>query len=165
MGQKDDIKKREKRMADAIEAYREHGTVSNACRVSGIARSTWYRWINESVEFAEQVKDAEMDAAEALEEEARRRAAEGIDEPVYYQGRVVGYIKRYSDNLLMFLLKGAMPDKYKERTAQEVSGPGGGPIQTQMDLSRLSNKELMQLETILTHATDVTAGEGGEGKT
>jgi hypothetical protein len=29
----------------------------------------------------------------------------------------------------MFLLKGGAPDKYRERVSQEVSGPGGGPVQ------------------------------------
>jgi hypothetical protein len=35
----------------------------------------------------------------------------------------------YSDNLLMFLLKAAKPDKYKDRFSSELSGPDGKPVQ------------------------------------
>jgi hypothetical protein len=42
---------------------------------------------------------------DALEREAWRRAVEGFDEPVHYQGEVVGYVKKYSDRMLELLLK------------------------------------------------------------
>jgi hypothetical protein len=55
-------------------------------------------------------------AAEALEAEAIRRGFEGVEEPVgWYKGQPGGYITRYSDTLLIFLLKGALPNKYKDR--------------------------------------------------
>jgi hypothetical protein len=31
---------------------------------------------------------------------------DGVHEPVFWEGQVVGYRRRYSDTLLMFLLKG-----------------------------------------------------------
>ena len=43
-------------------------------------------------------------SADALEEEARRRAFEGVDEPMYYKGEQIGTTKKYSDVLIMFLL-------------------------------------------------------------
>jgi hypothetical protein len=71
-----------------------------------------------------------------LESEAFRRAHDGVDEPIV--GRigkdldgVVTTVKRYSDGLLQFLLKAHRPEVYKDRVAQEVSGPGGGPVQTE----------------------------------
>ena len=67
---------------------------------------------------------------ESLEAEAYRRAFEGVDEPVFYQGEEVARVKKPSDSLMMFLLKGGMPEKYKDRVSSEVSGPGGGPIQS-----------------------------------
>jgi hypothetical protein len=41
-----------------------------------------------------------------LEAEARRRAVQGWDEPVFHQGRKVGTIRKYSDRMLEILLKG-----------------------------------------------------------
>jgi hypothetical protein len=56
--------------------------------------------------------------ADVLIEEAQRRGQEGWDEPVH--GRladgssgVIGSVRRYSDNLLMFSIKGRRPE-YKE---------------------------------------------------
>lgn len=40
----------------------------------------------------------------------------------------VDEIRRYSDLLTIFLLKAHRPDKYRETTRQELSGPAGGPI-------------------------------------
>ena len=49
------------------------------------------------------------DAHDALESEARRRAVEGVPMPVYYNGKVCGTVRKYSDFLLMFLMKAKMP--------------------------------------------------------
>jgi hypothetical protein len=65
--------------------------------------------------------------ADQLEQEARRRAHDGVRKPVYQGGKRVGYIQEYSDTLLIFLLKGLRPEKYRERF--EHSGAGGGPLQ------------------------------------
>ena len=68
-----------------------------------------------------------------LEAEARRRAAIGVDEPVFYKGEVVGHIRKYSDTLLMFLLKAHWPEKFRENVSidQRVSGRDGGPVKTE----------------------------------
>jgi hypothetical protein len=66
-------------------------------------------------------------AADRLEEEAWRRAVDGVDEPVgFYRGKPSAWVKRYSDTLLIFLLKALRPEKYRER--YEHSGPEGGAI-------------------------------------
>jgi hypothetical protein len=45
----------------------------------------------------------------ALEDEAVRRAYHGVEEPVFYQGVQCGSVTRYSDRLLIFLLKARNP--------------------------------------------------------
>ena len=73
-------------------------------------------------------EDAMEEAADLLESEARRRAHDGVEEPVFgslggNQGSgEVGRIRKYSDTLLIFLLKGARPDKYRERQEHQVTG-------------------------------------------
>jgi hypothetical protein len=37
-------------------------------------------------------------------------------------------VREYSDTLLIFLLKGARPQKYRDNVRQEVSGPNGAPL-------------------------------------
>lgn len=53
-----------------------------------------------------------------------------------------------SDTLMIFLLKARRPDKYKERRASELSGPGGGPIKTAWDYSKLILEDLDTLERL-----------------
>lgn len=52
------------------------------------------------------------------EQEAHRRAVDGIDEPVFYKGDECGHIRRYSDRLLEFLLKADNPQKYAQAETQ-----------------------------------------------
>jgi hypothetical protein len=69
-------------------------------------------------------------AVGALEDEALRRAVEGVEEPVYQGGKQVGVIRKYSDALLMFLLKAARPEKYRENYSIRHDGQSG-PIRVQ----------------------------------
>lgn len=88
-----------------LEDLRSHGIISHAAKVSAIDRQTAYNEYHRNKEFASQWDDAVEAATDTLEKEAIRRARDGTDEPVYYQGEKVGTVKRYSDALLMFLLR------------------------------------------------------------
>jgi hypothetical protein len=46
-----------------------------------------------------------------LEDEALRRAEDGVAEPRFYEGRLCGHVQKYSDTLLIFLLKARRPQK------------------------------------------------------
>lgn len=50
------------------------------------------------------------------------RALEGWEEPVFHLGVATGTIRKYSDTLTIFLLKGAKPEKYRENSRVELSG-------------------------------------------
>ncbi|API59627.1 hypothetical protein BSL82_10110 [Tardibacter chloracetimidivorans] len=105
-------------------------SVAKACKAAGIeSRNTVYTWRAEDPDFARRWEEAKKLGADVLEDEAVRRAHDGTEEPVFYQGEATGTIQRYSDTLLIFLLKGAKPDVYKDRVAAEHSGPNGGPIE------------------------------------
>jgi hypothetical protein len=98
-----------------LEAFRRSGNVKFACEASGVSRSCYYGWLESSPEFAASVEVARVEAIESLEIEAWRRAK---------------HPTQPSDRLLMFLLEANAPAKYQRRDRLEVSGPGGGPIQT-----------------------------------
>jgi hypothetical protein len=55
-------------------------------------------------------------------------AKDGFDEPRFYEGQVCGHVRRYSDTLLILLLKARRPGKYGDKVTAEHTGPGGGPI-------------------------------------
>ncbi len=98
-----------------IAALRACGNVSQAAKSAGIGRKTAYRWRDDDKDFADQWNDAVDEAGDVLEKEAWRRATKGVRRPVYQGGKRAGYVQEYSDTLLIFLLKGAKPDKYKDR--------------------------------------------------
>lgn len=78
--------------------------------------------------FSDQVDFAiEMFNAK-LEEAAVERAVEGVDEPIYYQGEHVGDKKKYSDDLLKFLMQANNPTKYGKADGKT----GGAPIVVQI---------------------------------
>lgn len=110
-----------------LEAFRENGSVKHSAEIAGISRITHYDWLKKDEKYATDFINAREDAADALEKEARRRAKDGVLEPVFYQGEKVATVRKYSDVLLIFLLKGNRPEKFKER--YEHTGKGGGPIE------------------------------------
>lgn len=130
-----------------LAAFSECGVISRAAEIAGIDRGTHYDWMKNDPEYVQAFKDAEDVAAEHLEQEARRRAVEGTQKPVFYQGQVCGTVTEYSDTLLIFLLKGAKPEKYQERTRTDLSvtaatkQPAPGEFQTLRQLKELERRK------------------------
>lgn len=91
------------------------GRVAEASRAVGYTdTATLQAFRRDDDDFAEAWDHALEAAAHVLEEEAIRRATEGVLEPVYYKGKVAGYKTNYSDPLLMFILRGLKPGTYRE---------------------------------------------------
>ena len=116
-----------------LDTLRGTGNVQLAALNADVARQVAYRARDSSATFRADWDEALEEARDLLEAEARRRAAIGVDEPVFYKGEIVGHIRKYSDNLLMFLLKAHWPEKFRENVSidQRVSGRDGGPVKTQ----------------------------------
>lgn len=116
--------------------------ITNAAKRAGLARRTAYNWRAADPAFAKGWEEAIELGAGALEDEAVRRAKDGTLKPVYQGGKKVGEVREYSDTLLIFLLKGCRPEKYKDRLYNEHAGVGGaeivvkvlGPNQSMSDL-------------------------------
>jgi hypothetical protein len=117
-----------------LTSYAETASVTKACEAAKIHRSLHYRWLESFPKYQKRFIEAERHAGDTLESEAVRRATEGVVEAVYYQGRPVGAVKRYSDGLMMTLLRGFKPAKYST-SKTEVSGPDGGPMEIVLRLN------------------------------
>ena len=116
----------DKKRQKFLDALAETASVVSACDISNVPRRTAYDWRKADASFAEAWDSALDVGTDALEDEAVRRAYSGWNEPVHYQGVQTSTIRKYSDTLLIFLLKGRRPEKYKER--QEVTGANGKPL-------------------------------------
>ena len=101
-----------------IEVLRETGNVTLAAQHAGQSRNQVYHVRRHSEDFAAQWREALEEGTDLLDAEARRRAVTGIDKPVYYKGEVVGSITKYSDSLLMFLLKAQAAEVPRLRQGQ-----------------------------------------------
>lgn len=99
------------------------GNVSRAAEVAQIQRKTIYERRNSDPEFEKDVQAAFEVATDKLEAEARRRAVEGVEEPVFHQGVEVARVRKYSDSLLGLMLKGNRK-KYATTATEVANAPG-----------------------------------------
>ncbi len=88
-------------------------------------------------EYARQFAEARHRTADILEDEAWRRAVQGVEEPVYQGGKLVGTVTRYSDTLMTWLLRGLRRERYGDKTDVGIRFDG--------DMSKLSIEQLEKM--------------------
>ena len=88
-----------------LSALETTGIIVHAAKEAKVGRQTVYDHMNGDADFADRCRDAVATAEGGLEAELRRRALEGEQVPVYFNGKVVGHNTRKSDSLLMFAIK------------------------------------------------------------
>ena len=99
-----------------LAVYGKMGVVKRACKVAQVARSSHYEWMEKNPAYRRAFEEAQEDAADTLEAEVYRRAVKGVRKPIgWYKGVAGGFVREYSDLLLMFRLKALRPEKYRER--------------------------------------------------
>lgn len=113
-----------------IDHLRQTANVSRACSYAGIARQTAYKERRESDAFRLEWDDAIEEGTDYLEEEARRRAYEGMTKPVVSAGKHVTDVQEYSDTLLIFLLKGRRAEVYGNKVQHQ--GDPDHPLEVQV---------------------------------
>jgi hypothetical protein len=125
LGQQKGVSKRKAFLA----AFRTTASVTKAAEAAGIDRQLHYRWLLEPA-YQKAFESARAEAAQLLEDEAVRRAHEGVLQPVFYKGKPCGATREYSDQLLMFLLRALQPQRFRDNATVEHTGKDGGPIVT-----------------------------------
>jgi len=107
-----------------LDALATCGNVSQAAKVANCTREGAYKLRTHDAEFAAAWDDALEQAADRLEQEAWRRAHDGVAEPLTCaKGLILDemgnpvMVRKYSDTLLIFLLKGARPQKYRDNVS------------------------------------------------
>ena len=107
-----------------LQALANTGNVTTAVAVAGTSRTRVYELRKADPAFASAWEEAEESAVDRLEDEARRRAVDGVPEPLVSAGKLVRdddgqpiAVRRYSDNLLLALLKARRPPR-RERSVR-----------------------------------------------
>lgn len=105
-----------------LEALSDTGSVITAATVAGTSRTRVYELRKVDPAFSAAWAEAEEIAVDRLEDEARRRAVEGVPEPLVSAGKLVRddngqpiTVRRHSDSLLMALIKAHRPPR-RERS-------------------------------------------------
>lgn len=102
------IQQTKKALLDALQA--SLGVVTTACQKVGCDRSTFYKYVNEDEEFAEAVSELSNVSLDFAESQLFKRMQDGSDAAIIFylktKGKQRGYVER-----------------------QEISGPGGKPIE------------------------------------
>lgn len=100
-----------------LEAVRDTGIVRRGMEAARKSRSTVYRHREAVPAFRIAWDDSIQDACDDLEQEAWRRARKGVPELILHQGQIVRdedgnpLVRwRYSDSLMMFVLKRHRPE-------------------------------------------------------
>ena len=121
--------------------------VTAACELIGVSRATVYEWRAKDAAFCALWEDAVEMATDALEAEARRRALDGVQEPIVVMGRIAKdddgntlYVRKYSDTLMQLLLRAHRPEKFRERTETKHVGPDGGAVQVEAIRERIVSR-------------------------
>jgi hypothetical protein len=104
-----------------LDAYARTGNVTQSVLEAGVSRRTVYTWQETDEQFVVAMREAENQAIELLEAEARERATTGgrLVREVYRDDRLIERIVEYrpSDAVLVKLLQALKPEKYGDKLA------------------------------------------------
>jgi hypothetical protein len=126
-----------------IEALADTGSVAAACKAVDMSTVGAYHLRRQP--GAEPFRAAWQAAlhlgVSRIEDVAMDRALNGVEEPLYSYGKLVGTRTRYNDRLLMFILRNRAPERFAAG-----GGPRGLNAISQMQLDRLKKDWLAQHE-------------------
>jgi len=113
---------RERKQAKFLEVLRTGLSVTAAAEAAGVDRTTVYNWRGKDEKFAQRWDAAVEAGTDKIEDEAYRRAVEGIITTRYTKNGDEYTTINYSDRLLEILLKSRRPERYRERYDVETTG-------------------------------------------
>ena len=114
-----------KRRQKALELIRSGEQIIDVADAIGVARQTLYALRKTDPDFAREWDEA-ADIGDKIqlsecEKEADFRGRLGWLEPKFYEGRVCGFIRKYSDGLLLARLKALAPEKYGDKAKADAT--------------------------------------------
>ena len=120
-----------KQIKDFLSMFAEIGNVSKCCEALNLCRNDLYLKRRKNKNFAKKWQIAKDASIARLEDEAWRRAFEGVKKPIFYKGEQIKnadgtpYFERtYSDTLLMHRLNAERPNKYQYKHSVDANLSG-----------------------------------------
>ncbi len=114
---------------EIVLAMLSNGATSAAAAAAiGAHRRTIMKWSDNDEEFAQRWSDAVEEGIDRLEQEAIRRARDGVKRPCLLHGAGRRLVQEYSDSLLKFLLEAKRPAVYRARNINVMPPDGGDGV-------------------------------------
>ena len=106
-----------------IDALADTGSVAAACRTVGMSTVGAYQLRRQpGAEGFRAAWTAALDlGVQRIEDVAMDRALNGVEEPLYSYGELIGTRTRYNDRLLMFMLRNRAPERFADGRAKGLS--------------------------------------------
>lgn len=104
-----------------LEDIKLFGSTEGACAKNGIPRDTFYTALRQHPQAKEAYQMARDEANWRIEQEIARRGIQGVRQPVFYKGDIVGHIEQYSDKMLELLAKANLPERYSAKNTIDVN--------------------------------------------
>lgn len=120
----------EERKEKFLTVLRATCNVTQAAQAIGVGRRYVYHVRRRDRKFAALWDETMEEAVDLLEAEAKRRAADGVIEPVFQGGKKVGEVRRFSDRLIEVLLRAHRPEKFKDN--QEITHKGAASLPAEL---------------------------------
>lgn len=122
------------------------GNLTHAAKIAEVSYVVHFMWLKESELYVAEFEKAKPLAKEHLRDSAIKRAEDGVQEPVFQGGELVGWKNKFSDTLMLALLKGAFPGEYKDRS--EVGWDKDSPLTIDPGRDKLSDEALGLLRAL-----------------
>lgn len=142
-----------RKRARFLEVLAREGNVSQAARASGLSRQYAYVLRREDEGFAADWDAALDEAVDELIAIARKRAVEGVEEPVFYRGRQVGTRRVWSDRLLMFLIRVHRPEGRTAKAPEKSppTNPEPATYEGVREEQTLNGEPILYQQMLVTH--------------
>ena len=126
-------------IGEYLTALREnYGMEATAAKIANVRLTDIRRLRKQSPEFVEQESEIREQCFDVIEREMYRRAIEGVQKDRYHKGEYSHTDIEYSDQLLLALAKGNMPDKYGDK--KQITANASGAIEVVIrDFSDISS--------------------------
>lgn len=104
-----------------LSAIMQGSSVTDATNLVGVHITLPYKRRTTDEAFKRAWREAADIGTEFLEQEAARRAYHGTLKPVFHKGEQCGFVREYSDTLMIFLLKARKPEMYRDNVEDGVA--------------------------------------------
>jgi hypothetical protein len=123
-----------------IEALADTGSVEAACKAVDMSTvGAYYLRRQPGAESFRAAWEAALQfGVSRVEDVVMDRALNGVEEPLYSYGKLIGTRRKYNDRLLMFILRNRAPERFAD--GKRVSGMGGLNAVGKMEVERLKKE-------------------------